>query len=157
MADQSYDGIKYREEKKAPAVFRILFWGLVFWGVSFIGYFLFSGWSSQGEFEQKKKAREEQVAKGTPAAGAHREGKKEEYLAVGRSEFSVRCASCHGPDGKGVIGPDLTRKEYKYGKSRQAITESISNGRPGGMPAFGKEISHEKVEGLVEYLLSLKP
>ena len=148
--DHSYDGIKYREEKKSPLVFRVLTGGLALWGLLFMGYFLLSGWSSQAEFEQKKTAK-------APSAvtGAHKEGKKEDYLAVGKSEYAAKCASCHGADAKGTIGPDLTRKEYKYGKSQAAITESISSGRPGGMPAFGKELSHEKIEGLVQYLMSL--
>ena len=57
MSNQhEYDGIKYREEKKSPAVFRILFSVLVVWGVIFTGYFLFSGWSSQTELDVARKA-----------------------------------------------------------------------------------------------------
>jgi len=156
MADNhNYDGIKYSEETKSPLVFRILMSVLVIWGVLFIAYFLFSGWSSSSEFEQKKKAKAAQLAASGAVAKAHPEGKKEDYIAAGKAEFAAKCASCHGADAKGKIGPDLTRKEYKFGRTPAAITESISLGRPGGMPAFGKEISHEKIEGLVQYLLSL--
>jgi cytochrome c oxidase cbb3-type subunit 3 len=160
MADKhSYDGIRYREEQKSPFIFRLLFGGLVVWGTLFIGYFLFSGWSSSAEFNQRKKAKEEAVAKasttGQAVVGTHKEGKAEDYLAMGKAEYAAKCASCHGADGKGTIGPDLTRKEYKYGRTQAAVTESIGNGRPGGMPAFGKELSHEKLEGLVHYVMSL--
>jgi cytochrome c oxidase cbb3-type subunit 3 len=123
-----------------------------------MGYYLFSGWSSESEFAGKKKAKQETLAgqpQGAPAAGAHPEGKKEDYIAMGKKEYAERCASCHGQDGKGGIGTDLTRKELKYGRSEAALTESISKGRPGGMPGFGNDLSHEKIEGLVQYILSL--
>ncbi|KAF0216321.1 MAG: cytochrome c oxidase cbb3-type subunit [Geobacteraceae bacterium] len=158
-----YDGIRYREEKNAPVIFRILFYGIITWGIVFMGYFLFSGWSSEGEFLHKKKAKEELVAKnsaqappGAPAALVHREGKKDDYIAMGKAEYAARCAVCHGVDGKGGIGPDLTGKNFKYGKSEAALTETIAKGRPNGMPAFGNELSHEKMEGVVQYVLSLQ-
>jgi cytochrome c oxidase cbb3-type subunit 3 len=156
-ANKDFDGIKYRIETKSPGVFRFLFMGLIVWGVCFMAYYLFGGWSSQGEFEQKKKARQEQGAKGgeSPVAVVHKEGKKEDYIAVGKKEFAARCVSCHGPEARGGIGPDLTRKEFKYGRTEQAIAESIAGGRPGGMPPFKSELSHEKIEGLVAYILSL--
>lgn len=157
--DKDFDGIRYRVETKSPVVFRLLFSGLVVWAICFMAYYLFSGWSSQGEFEQKKTARQEALARGggaVPRGEGHKEGKKEEYIAIGKAEFAARCASCHGAEAKGGIGPDLTRKEFKYGKSEAALTETISKGRPGGMPTFGNELSHEKIAGLVQYILSLK-
>ncbi len=157
MADQhDYDGIRYREEKSSPAIFRLLFGGLVVWAVIFMGYYLFSGWSSEAEFLQKKKVKEEQLAKAAPALGVHKEGKKEDYLAMGKKDYAAKCASCHGAEGKGGVGTDLTRKEFTFGKTEKDIAESISKGRPGGMPDFGKELSHEQVEGLVQFVMSLK-
>jgi cytochrome c oxidase cbb3-type subunit III len=153
--NKDYDGIKYRIETKSPLVFRALFGILVVWGVCFIGYYLFSGWSSQGEFAQKKQAKQNQLASGQPGSGAHKEGPTEDYAAAGKKEFAARCAACHGPEAKGGIGPDLTRKEFKFGRTEQAITQSISDGRPGGMPGFKNDLSHEKLESLVKYILSL--
>lgn len=164
MAGNDYDGIKYRDEKGAPLIFKLLLGGLVTWGVLFMGYYLFSGWSSEKEFAEKKKQadallveyeKKENVA--APGGGTvHKEGDAAAYLAAGKKLFSERCAACHGPDGKGGIGPDLTKAEYKFGKTEAAITESISNGRPGGMPGFGKELGHEQLEGVVKFILTLK-
>jgi cytochrome c oxidase cbb3-type subunit 3 len=162
MADDNkdFDGIHYRIETKSPTVFRVLTGALVLWGVCFMAYYLFSGWSSEGEFAGKKKAKMENLARqpaggAAPVAGAGTEGKKEDYLALGKKEYAERCAACHGADGKGGIGPDLTRKEYKFGKTAKAVAESIGEGRPGGMPAFKSDLSHEKIEGLTQYVLSL--
>jgi cytochrome c oxidase cbb3-type subunit 3 len=161
MSDEhnDYDGIQYRAETKSPAIFRGLMAVLVFWAVGFMAYYLFSGWSSQGEFTLKKQAKQESLAKqpqgGVPAAGTHKEGKKEDYIAIGKKEFAERCAACHGANAKGGIGPDLTRPKFTFGKSEAELTETITKGRPGGMPAFGNDLSHEKIEGLVQYIRSL--
>jgi cytochrome c oxidase cbb3-type subunit 3 len=99
---------------------------------------------------------EEQSAKGgAPAAGERKEGKPEEYIAMGKAEFAARCASCHGADAKGGIGPDLTRREFTYGKDEKALVETIVGGRPGGMPAFGEQLSPAQIEGVVRFILSL--
>ena len=163
MSEQhDYDGIKYREEKSSPSVFRILFTVLVVWGVIFMGYYLFSGWSSQSEADAAKKARDSQKqtahkAVEATAAGTAGSGHKiEAYVIAGKKLFGTICASCHGENAKGGVGPDLTLSKYKYGKARLDITKSIAEGRPGGMPAFSSQINAEQVESLVEFVLTLK-
>lgn len=161
MSDEhiDYDGIKYRVEKRSPAVFRFLFTVLIVWGVAFMGYYLFSGWSSEGEYAQKKLTQQGRVAAankaGVPGPGTQKPNQAG-LVAIGKTEFQSRCASCHGETGKGGIGPDLTAATYKFGKSPDAIAQSIVGGRAGGMPAFQHDLSQEKVEGLVQYLLTLK-
>ena len=59
-----FDGIKENKEGKPPVYFNILFYGLILWGVIFMGYYLFSGWSSHDEFQEKMSAHQEQVSKG---------------------------------------------------------------------------------------------
>lgn len=154
--NKDFDGITYRVETSSPAIFRILFTVLVIWGVCFMGYYLFNGWSSEGEFAQKKQAKQARLAASAPAESKTPvAGTQEDSIAVGKKEFAERCAACHGADAKGGIGPDLTRTEFKYGKTATAIATSITDGRAGGMPSFKNDLSHEKVEGLVKYLLSL--
>ncbi|WP_224963422.1 c-type cytochrome [Geomonas subterranea] len=161
MSDENkeYDGIKYRVEKNSPLVFRILFFGLLTWGIIFMAYYLFSGWTSYGEYAEIKKAKEARLAVQTPGAGqavpAHEEIRSTDLIAAGKKEFAARCASCHGADGKGGIGPDLTAKQFKYGRTAPEVTASISDGRPGGMPGFKNELSGDKIQGLVQYVLSL--
>ncbi|MSN26226.1 MAG: c-type cytochrome [Geobacter sp.] len=163
MSDQhDYDGIKYRDEKHSPSFFRIFFVLLAVWGVLYMGYYLFSGWSSQSEADAAKKARDDKKqaahmvaeTKGTGATGS--DHKVEDYIAAGKQLYGNLCVACHGATAKGGVGPDLTVSTYKYGKDRLDIAKSISDGRPGGMPSFSSQISKEQIEGLVEYVLSLK-
>jgi cytochrome c oxidase cbb3-type subunit III len=156
-----YDGIKYRKEKSSPLVFRLLYGSLVIWGVCFMAFYLFSGWSSHAEYAEIKKAKEARLAaekvKGgeTKPLTTHEEIKTTDLIKEGKEEFGKRCASCHGPDGKGGIGPDLSAKKFKYGRTAPEVTTTVVEGRPGGMPAFKNELSKDKIEGLVQYVLSL--
>lgn len=164
MSEQhEYDGIKYREEKSSPAVFRILCSVLGTWGVIYMGFYLFSGWSSQSEADAAKKVRDnqKQVAhKAVESTGAEYQGtsshKVEAYVAVGKKLYGTLCVACHGENAKGGVGPDLTISKYKYGKSRLDLAKTISEGRPGGMPPFSSQIDKEQIESLVEFVLTLK-
>ncbi|NJD39155.1 MAG: cytochrome c [Geobacter sp.] len=70
--------------------------------------------------------------------------------------FDELCAACHGKKGRGGgVGPDLSASRYKYGKERNRIIISISNGRPGGMPGYSSHLSAEDIAGLADYLISL--
>ena len=157
-----YDGITYREEKSSPSVFRILFAVLAVWGVIYMGYYLFSGWSSQAEADAAKKVRDSQkqtahkAVEATGAGSPSGEHKVEAYVAAGKKLYGSLCASCHGESAKGGVGPDLTLSTYKYGKSRLDITKTIAEGRPGGMPSFNSQVNKEQIESLVEFVLTLK-
>src|SRR6185369_16401777 len=146
----------------SPGIFRILFAVLVIWGVIFMSYFLFSGWSSQSEADAARKARDDkrqaahQATEATAASKSDGGDKVESYIVAGKQLYANLCAACHGENGKGTVGPDLTASAYKYGKMRLDIARSISEGRPNGMPAFNGQINSEQVESLVEYILSLK-
>jgi len=76
-----------------PAVFKLLLAGLLIWGVCFMGYYLFSGWSSEGEFAQKKAQQEKLIAEqqkaqqSQAAAGGHKEGKLADYIAYGKKNM----------------------------------------------------------------------
>ena len=63
LQDKPFDGIQ-EGKKSPPAYFNILFYGLIVWGVIFMGYYLMSGWSSQGEFEEKMNAHQQQYSQG---------------------------------------------------------------------------------------------
>jgi cytochrome c oxidase cbb3-type subunit III len=159
--NKQYDGITYRHPDEPPLLFKILYYGLWVWGLCFMGYFLFSGWSSHERYESIKKAKEARLAaERLKGAGMARVPTTEErgtahLVKEGKELFATRCASCHGVNAKGGIGPDLTRKQYKYGRTAPEVTTTIGDGRPGGMPPFKNELSTSQIEALVQYVLSL--
>lgn len=82
----------------------------------------------------------------------------QQKLAMGGAIFKKQCVSCHGSEGNGAgsrSGPSLQRAEFKYGRTPEAIKESIMKGRPGGMPAF-TNLQEIEVETVTAYVMSLK-
>jgi putative heme-binding domain-containing protein len=63
------------------------------------------------------------------------EGNPEAILA-GMGGYRVRCADCHGLDGRGVRGPDITQV-WNAGRTDEGLFKTIRSGVPGSeMPAF---------------------
>lgn len=67
----------------------------------------------------------------------------------------MNCAGCHAYGGKGAMGPDLTDPYWRYGSSPEAIYSSIAEGRPQGMPSWGRTLSPKEIWSLVAYIRSL--
>lgn len=76
--------------------------------------------------------------------------------AQGRQLFVwFNCAGCHGPNGGGGMGPPLLDKDWIYGNSPADIFQSIAQGRPNGMPAFGGKIPDEEIWRIELFIRSL--
>ena len=83
-----------------------------------------------------------------------REGESE-AIRSGRSFYQANCASCHGIDAKGVLGPDLTVL-WSAGMSDDRIFDTIRRGVPGAeMPASTAPDSD--IRAAMAYLRSLAP
>jgi len=152
-----FDGITENRVNSPPTYFNVLFYGLIIWGVIFCGYYLFSGWSSNQEFQQKMQAHEAAYASSDPVANAPKNTIPPASSEASEAEklFADHCAACHGAKAQGGFGSDLTTDEYVYGKTREAISESISAGRGGKMPGFADSLSQAQIDTLVTFLLQL--
>lgn len=88
-------------------------------------------------------------------------------LAAGKKLYDVRCASCHGPTGKGdgkegeLLNPkpaDFTDAIWLHGSTDGEIFTVIRNGsKQTGMAAFGSRMTSEEIWNLVNYVRSLGP
>ncbi|HET7613758.1 MAG TPA: c-type cytochrome [Gemmatimonadaceae bacterium] len=65
---------------------------------------------------------------------------------------NMNCASCHGYDLKGGMGPNLIDTYWRYGGSPADIYKSIFEGRPQGMPAWGRSIPAVEIWKVVAYI-----
>lgn len=78
--------------------------------------------------------------------------------ARGKEKFAV-CAACHGPEGKGnpALGArDLTTKGgWIYGQTVAGITETITKGRGGVMPAQKGILTDAQIHLVSAYVFSL--
>jgi cytochrome c oxidase cbb3-type subunit 3 len=69
---------------------------------------------------------------------------------------SYNCVDCHGMDGSGAMGPSLADGRWRFGGTPAEVFESIYQGRPDGMPAWGGRISDVDIWRLVAYVRSLE-
>ena len=89
-------------------------------------------------------------------APANPESSDPNAVAEGHKLFiSMNCAGCHGYDAKGGMGPNLTDTYWRYGGTPGQIYQSISSGRPQGMPSWGKKLPPRSIWQLTAYLQSL--
>ncbi|MBI4635136.1 MAG: cytochrome c [Candidatus Rokubacteria bacterium] len=81
-------------------------------------------------------------------------------LELGKKIYGQKCASCHGPDGKGnakmaqmlkVQIPDLA---VAASKSDAELLKSVSEGKK-PMPSFGKTLSKDELDAVVHYAKGL--
>jgi len=77
-------------------------------------------------------------------------------VATGAKLFlSYNCVDCHGVDASGAMGPSLADGRWHFGGEDAEVFESIYQGRPEGMPAWGSTIQPEQIWMLVAYVKSL--
>ena len=77
-------------------------------------------------------------------------------LKIGQAQF-VNCVACHGAQGQGTIGPNLTDNFLKHGTTKEDMLRVIKKGIPGtAMAAWEAQLGEVKSKALAEYVWSLK-
>lgn len=80
----------------------------------------------------------------------------QDAVEAGKQLFiRMNCAGCHGYGAKGNMGPNLIDKYWRYGGTPVQVFNSIYDGRPQGMPAWGAKLSSNEIWMLVAYIQSL--
>jgi putative heme-binding domain-containing protein len=79
-----------------------------------------------------------------------------EAIQAGMGGYRLRCADCHGTDGRGVRGPDITQV-WNSGRTDQGLFNTIRRGVPNSeMPAFvAPRTSDREVWQMLAYLRTL--
>jgi len=78
-------------------------------------------------------------------------------VSAGEKTFLATCAACHGQNGGGTVGPNLTDKYWIHGGRPGDIVTTIRKGwTDKGMPAWGPQLGEDKVREVAAYVLSLK-
>jgi mono/diheme cytochrome c family protein len=72
-------------------------------------------------------------------------------LTQGHAIFQINCAGCHGWEGKGDIGPNLTHISQR--KSQIGLIEQVISGKTPPMPKF--QPNTQEMADLLSYLETL--
>lgn len=77
-------------------------------------------------------------------------------VSNGGQVYTSYCASCHGPDGGGLIGPNLADAYWIHGGSPEAVYKTIAEGvLAKGMPPWEKSLKPDQLTNVTAYVLSL--
>jgi len=81
-------------------------------------------------------------------------------LELGKSVFAKKCASCHGADGKGnekmakMLKAQIPPLASAAAKPDAELLKFVAEGKK-PMPSFGKSLSKNELEAVVQYVKKL--
>lgn len=152
LLDHNYDEIQ-ELDNPLPRWWVYLFYITIVFAGLYILYFHFGpGLSIQEQFAKD-------MEKGKSNNAQHAiipEGP--EWVQKGKTVFQSKCTSCHGPEGGGLIGPNLTDAFWIHGKGTLPdIVHVIEKGVPEkGMLAWETMLKPEDIAAVANYVHSLK-
>jgi len=79
------------------------------------------------------------------------------WVKFGESVYRTNCASCHGLDGGGIVGPNLADEHYKNIREISDILNVVQNGAAAGaMPAWKSRLLLNEQILVSSYVASLR-
>lgn len=78
-------------------------------------------------------------------------------IEAGKKLFIAGCAACHGVEGQGVVGPNLTDDHWIHGGKVNEIFSTIKYGVPDkGMKSWKEDFSPKQLAQLTGYIKSIR-
>lgn len=163
IIEHEYDGIQ-ELDNPTPAWFMYLFYGTI---VIAIGYMMVYHVLGIGQLQDEEYKTEMAVANKQKEAFLAKSGSNIDEksvklstdpgdLGAGKSVFTASCAPCHGVQGQGVVGPNLTDDYWLHGGSVNDIFKTIKYGvTDKGMPTWEKQLSPKQIADVTSYIKSL--
>jgi cytochrome c oxidase cbb3-type subunit III len=81
-------------------------------------------------------------------------------LANGKKLFGEKCASCHGANGEGGVGANLSDNTWLYGCKIGDVYKLITEGSPNktkGMVPWKSQLNPVQIQDIASYILTLPP
>ncbi|MCO4783016.1 MAG: c-type cytochrome [Candidatus Cloacimonetes bacterium] len=158
MMDHDYDGIQ-ELDNNLPTWWIGLFIITIIYGAYFVTDHLILGNQVSAEVYREQevlmaqKAKEESKAPSVKLTALTDAAS----LASGKAIYMKNCMACHGLEGQGVVGPNLTDPFWIHGGSVDKIVHTIKVGVPAkGMIAWKSQLKPQKILEVTSYILSLQ-
>lgn len=163
MMPDDYDGIK-ELNNNIPPWFNYLFYGsIVFAVVYMLNYHVWGAGKSMLDEYGEEVATAEAYKQELIRTGAfiNEETVKElddaETIGDGKNIFSTNCSPCHGMNGEGTVGPNLTDENWVHGGGIKNIFKTIKYGVPAkGMLSWQQQMNPKQIQAVANYVLTLK-
>lgn len=164
VLDHDYDGIR-ELDNSLPPWWLYTFYLTIIWGIGYIYVFHMSdiGLSQKSEYELELKVAKEDKIKQLALKGDDVDETNVLFvteaaqLEAGKSIFLASCAACHGAEGQGGIGPNMTDDYWIHGGSIVDVFKTIKYGVPEkGMIAWKAQLKPSTIQNVASYILTLK-
>ncbi|MBN2668509.1 MAG: c-type cytochrome [Bacteroidales bacterium] len=154
LMDHDYDGIK-ELDNPAPAWIMAIFYITIFFSVMYGAYYFWFGQGPNQDEEYELAFAEHDVEyasqKSTEKLGLLTD---EASINEGMATFQQQCVACHGMNGEGGIGANLTDGQWIHGCSFDDVYKIISEGGPNGMMSYKAMLSETKIQQVSSYILT---
>lgn len=164
MTDHAYDGIRELDNKLPPWWLYGFYITIIFAVVYLLNYHVFKYSPLQEEaYEAEMKQAEEQVATYLASLDNLIDetsvtfAEDDADLAAGKNTFVSKCAACHGQNGEGGVGPNLTDKYWLHGGDIKSIFKTIKYGVPSkGMISWESQLIPKEIQQVASYIYTLE-
>lgn len=165
LSGHSYDGIQ-EYDNPLPGWWKFLFWVSIIFAPIYYMYFHAGaeGRSIHDQYDKQMASIFELRFKEIGDLKGEREeilrfvNEDRKWLKVGEAVYKTNCTNCHGADGGGLIGPNLTDNAWKHVSNVEGIVRVLEQGAGNGaMPAWKNRLSHQNLIVLTAaYVASLR-
>lgn len=163
MEDHEYDGIR-ELNNPTPAWFNYLFYGSIAFAVIYMfSYHVFSIGKSQ-EQEYAIELKDAEISKKVFLAKSANNVDENNIKLIstaavlndGKAIFLKNCVACHGEQGQGTVGPNLTDEYWIHGGTIGSVFKTIKYGVPEkGMISWEKQLTPKQMADVANYIKSL--
>ncbi len=161
IEDHNYDGI-HEFDNDLPPWWKYSFYATIIFGVVYLLHYhvLDTGKLQTAEYEM-----EIQQAALISANEVSDPNAKTDFKVLtaapaiesGKTLYAQNCAACHGKEGEGTVGPNLTDEYWLHGGDVNDLFRTIKFGVTSkGMVAWDKKLSKDQILEVSSYILSLQ-
>lgn len=161
LLDHNYDGIQ-ELDNNLPPWWKYGFYATIVYACVYLFYFHVAG----GPSSHDEYTKEVEDAKATVAAYMAKNAMNVDEnsvtladaagIAEGKATYAANCAPCHGANGEGTVGPNLTDDYWIHGGSLSDVFKSVKYGWPAkGMKAWQTDLTPVQIKNITSYIKSL--
>jgi len=164
LLDHSFDGIE-EYDNPLPPWWVYLFVITIIWGVLYFFYYDITGLGEgrQVQLYQQEVAEFNKELEKSGAGNAMVLNEEDKTLFTdksvvekGKEIFTKNCVACHGAQGQGGIGPNLTDDFWIHGGDFKNIITTIYNGVPEkGMTTWRGILKKDELQAVASYVWTL--
>ncbi|QQV02893.1 MULTISPECIES: cytochrome c [Chryseobacterium] len=162
LIDHGFDGITELDNSLPKWWIGLFYFGIIFCGVYMIAFAFTDYAHPDAEYDKETKiqlASIEEYEKNAPPINLETAKYSADYISEGEQLFKTNCVTCHGDNGKGGIGPNLTDNNWINIKEKSLFKNvfwMLENGSPNNptMRPFIKEgtITGRDAEKIASYI-----